>query len=215
MTFLIFGHRGSPKRFPENTVASFEEALRNGADGFETDLRLLADRTPILFHDDDLGDTAIESLTAADLASITRVSDLQRFAGRTTMILEVKRGGWEDVLCSAIESWPDIVVISFDHESIAELSRRNVAFPRGILFEGRIVDVAAYAESVGATWIFPSYRFIDRELVDSLHERGLKCIAWTPNRRGEWDALRDMGCDGVITDLPDDCVRWRSELHKV
>ncbi|PYQ58841.1 MAG: hypothetical protein DMF58_13870 [Acidobacteria bacterium] len=29
--FLIFGHRGSPRRFPENTLASFEEALRSGA----------------------------------------------------------------------------------------------------------------------------------------------------------------------------------------
>ena len=47
--FLIFGHRGSPKRFPENTLASFEETLRAGADGFETDLRLLFDRTAVLF----------------------------------------------------------------------------------------------------------------------------------------------------------------------
>ena len=53
--FLIFGHRGSPKRFPENTLASFEEALRAGADGFETDLRMLADRSVILFHDDEIG----------------------------------------------------------------------------------------------------------------------------------------------------------------
>ena len=36
--FLIFGHRGSPNQQPENTVASFEAALRGGADGFETDL---------------------------------------------------------------------------------------------------------------------------------------------------------------------------------
>ena len=52
--FLILGHRGSPKRFPENTIASFDEALRAGADGFETDLRLLSDRIAVLFHDDEL-----------------------------------------------------------------------------------------------------------------------------------------------------------------
>src|SRR5215210_734543 len=66
--FLIFGHRGSPKRFPENTIASFDEALRAGADGFETDLRLLFDRTAVLYHDDELGETAIESLTYTQCA---------------------------------------------------------------------------------------------------------------------------------------------------
>src|SRR5213078_1433870 len=95
--FLIFGHRGSPKRFPENTVASFEEALRAGADGFETDLRLLADKTPILFHDDERNDAEIESLGADAFTPITRVQDLAPFAGRTTMVLEVKRSKWEDI----------------------------------------------------------------------------------------------------------------------
>jgi len=54
--FLIFGHRGSPNRQPENTMASFEEAVRSGADGFETDLRLLSDGVAVLYHDDELGD---------------------------------------------------------------------------------------------------------------------------------------------------------------
>ena len=53
--FLIFGHRGSPNRQPENTMASFEEAVRSGADGFETDLRLLSDGVAVLYHDDELG----------------------------------------------------------------------------------------------------------------------------------------------------------------
>jgi hypothetical protein len=32
MGMLIFGHRGSPRRFAENSVESFEETLRAGAD---------------------------------------------------------------------------------------------------------------------------------------------------------------------------------------
>ena len=111
MSFLIFGHRGSPKRFPENTVASFEETLRGGADGFETDLRLLSDKTAILYHDDERNDVTIESLTSETAGHCTRLSELSRFAGRTTMILEVKRSKWEDVLYGEISDWPDIVVL--------------------------------------------------------------------------------------------------------
>jgi len=210
MSFLIFGHRGSPKRFPENTVASFEEALRTGADGFETDLRLLSDGTPILFHDDELDGRTIESLAAADLREITRVADLAPFAGRATMVLEVKRGKWEERLLHEVGDWPDVIVASFDHSVIAELSRRNAPFPLGLTITGTIVDVAGYAARLGATWLFPAFRYVDRELVDSLHARGIKVVPWTANRERDWDRLRDAGCDGVITDHPAEAVAWRN-----
>jgi len=210
MTFLIFGHRGAPSRFAENTVESFEEALRAGADGFETDLRLLSDRTAILFHDDELNEQAIESLTSQSFEHITRVSDLAQFAGRATMVLEVKRSKWEDILCSAIGDWPDIVVASFDHSTIAELARRNVKFALGLTIFGRIADCAAYASRLGASWIFPAWRYVDRELVDEAHARNIKVVPWTPNRERDWTSLREMGCDGVITDFPAEAVKWRS-----
>lgn len=215
MTFLVFGHRGSPKRFPENTVASFEEALRAGADGFETDLRLLSDKTAILFHDDERNDVAIESLTIETAGHSTRVSELAQFAGRTTMILEVKRSKWEDILCSEIGAWPDVVVASFDHTTIAELARRNVKFALGLTIFGAIVDVASYAASLHATWVFPAFRYVDREVVESLHARDIKVVPWTVNRAGDWERLRDVGCDGVITDYPAEAVAWKNGLHNI
>ena len=209
MSFLVFGHRGSPKRFPENTVASFEEALRAGADGFETDLRLLSDKTPILFHDDELDEREIETLNVDALTSITRVRDLAPFAGRTTMILEVKRSKWEDILCSEVSAWPNIVVASFDHTMIAELARRNVNFPLGITIFGAIVDVAPYAASLNATWVFPGFRYVDRDMVETLHARDIKVVPWTVNRERDWERLRDIECDGIITDDPEAAVAWR------
>lgn len=211
--FLIFGHRGSPRRYPENTLSSFDEALRAGADGFETDLRLLSDKTAVLFHDDELAEEEIESLSldecAARGAKITRLKDLGRYAGRTTMVLEVKRSNWEDALLADIGKWPNIIVASFVHSTIAELARRQVSFPLGITTYGYIVDVARYAASVGASWCFPGYHYVDADVVRSLHNRGIKVIPYTPNRPREWQRLRDIGCDGVITDLPLEAVAWR------
>ena len=208
MTVLVFGHRGSPRRFPENTVASFEEALRAGADGFETDLRLLADRTAVLFHDHEVGEAAVETLTAGHIRA-DPVDALAPFAGRCTMILEIKRSKWEDELLAHIAKWPDIVVASFDHRTIAELSRRKVTFPLGLTFNGAIVDLPAYAKRLGATWIFPDYHWVDEDDVRALRAEGMRVIPWTPNRAREWQRLRDIGCDGVITDLPDEAVAWR------
>lgn len=213
--FLIFGHRGSPKRFPENTLASFDEALRAGADGFETDLRLLSDQSAVLFHDDELADDEIESLSFDESvkrgAKIERLRDLARYARRTTMVLEVKRSKWEEALLAEIGNWPNIIVASFDHEAIAELSRRRVAFPLGITTYGSIVNIADYARSLGATWCFPGYHYVDASMVRSLHAGGVKVVPWTPNRPREWERLKEAGCDGVITDLPEEAVKWRDE----
>jgi glycerophosphoryl diester phosphodiesterase len=211
VSFLIFGHRGSPRRFRENTVASFEEALRAGADGFETDLRLLADGVAVLFHDDEVGDEEVETLSSKEVAS-DRLDALAPFAGRCTMVLEVKRSKWEDALLEKIAKWPDIVVASFDHRAIAELARRNVDFPLGLTFNGVIVDLPAYAKRVGATWIFPNYRSVEEHDVRALHAEGLRVIPWTPNRTREWQRLADFGCDGIITDLPAEAVEWRKSL---
>jgi glycerophosphoryl diester phosphodiesterase len=211
--FLILGHRGSPYKERENTVASFEAALGAGADGFETDLRLLSDRTAVLYHDDDIGGEACETLSSRDLAERGLVVDqldvLASFAGRGTIVLEVKRSKWEEILVEHVGRWPGIIVASFDHTTIAELHRRNVAFPLGITYLGAIVDVAAYAKRLGASWLFPNFHYVERELVDAAHAEGLSVMPWTANRLSDWERLRGLGCDGVITDFPDRAVAWR------
>jgi glycerophosphoryl diester phosphodiesterase len=213
--FLILGHRGSPRRFPENTIASFDEALRAGADGFETDLRLLFDRTAVLYHDDELEEAEIESLTFTQCAErgavVARLSDLGRYAGRAQMILEVKRSRWEETILEHVAAWPGAVIASFDHSVITSMRERGAPMPLGITLHGYLVDVAGYAEKVGATWVFPNYHYVDADMVASLHDRGMKVVPWTANRRHEWDRLREVGCDGVITDLPAEAVAWRGE----
>src|SRR5437867_6996348 len=209
--FPIFGHRGSPRRFRENTTDSFEGAVREGADGFETDLRLLADGVAVLFHDDDLNGRPVETLTSADVPA-QRVSDLGRFAAHTTMILEVKRGDWVDALLKEIGAWQKIVVASFDHSLIAELARRKIHFPLGITVSGVIVDLPDYAQRLGARWCFPDHHYVDAELVAALHAAAIDVVPWTPNRAEDWTRLREIGCDGVITDYPAEAVKWRAKL---
>ncbi|KAL3068001.1 hypothetical protein niasHT_037991 [Heterodera trifolii] len=49
--FHLGGHRGSPTNAPENTIASFKQALAEGVDFIEFDLGLTADGVPVLMHD--------------------------------------------------------------------------------------------------------------------------------------------------------------------
>jgi glycerophosphoryl diester phosphodiesterase len=48
---LKIGHRGAAGEAPENTLASFERAWRQGVDGIEFDVQLSSDNLPMVIHD--------------------------------------------------------------------------------------------------------------------------------------------------------------------
>jgi glycerophosphoryl diester phosphodiesterase len=69
---LILGHRGASAVAPENTLAAFSRAIRDGADGIEFDVRLSRDGAPVVIHDATLKrtgliDRLVRELTAAEL----------------------------------------------------------------------------------------------------------------------------------------------------
>jgi glycerophosphoryl diester phosphodiesterase len=48
--FEIVAHRGIPTEAPENTIAAFQRAIELGADAIELDVRLTADKIPVVYH---------------------------------------------------------------------------------------------------------------------------------------------------------------------
>ena len=48
---LKIGHRGAAGESPENTLASFDLAWRQGVDGIEFDVQLSSDDVPVVIHD--------------------------------------------------------------------------------------------------------------------------------------------------------------------
>jgi len=74
-TPLILGHRGASAVAPENTLVAFEQAMRDGADGIEFDVRLSRDGVPVVIHDatlkrTGLSDRLVNQLTAAELSEV-------------------------------------------------------------------------------------------------------------------------------------------------
>ncbi len=48
---IVVGHRGYPKRYPENSLIGYREALRVGVDLIEVDVNLSKDGVPMVIHD--------------------------------------------------------------------------------------------------------------------------------------------------------------------
>jgi glycerophosphoryl diester phosphodiesterase len=77
----VWGHRGcrGPANPPENSVAAFQSAIEQGADGVELDLFLSKDERLVVFHDETLdrmtnGHGSITSFTLAELQGL-RLAD--------------------------------------------------------------------------------------------------------------------------------------------
>jgi len=91
---LVLGHRGASAEAPENTMAAFELALEQGADGFELDVWRCASGEVVVHHDADTRRTAGEamSLTGSSLLALRQldvgVLKSERFRGQRIPLLE-------------------------------------------------------------------------------------------------------------------------------
>src|ERR1051326_9501993 len=72
---LLLGHRGAraQKSIPENTIASFDQALSDGCDGFEFDVRLAGDGAAVVCHDPRIKETEIAHAAAQELPGLAQL----------------------------------------------------------------------------------------------------------------------------------------------
>jgi glycerophosphoryl diester phosphodiesterase len=71
----VIAHRGNRAHAPENTLESFAQAVAEGADAIELDVRISADGVPVVMHDPNIQRTTSGSGDVADMT----YSDLSAF----------------------------------------------------------------------------------------------------------------------------------------
>lgn len=143
----IIAHRGAWGRVPENTIAAFFEAWRQGADGIETDVRLTKDGHIVCYHDPKIRrwlkrDLQIASSTLADIyaarkkiqdsdKNIPVIGDVLKIIPKGKKIyIEIKSGPEIiPVLAKALKRSSlcakQVVIISFFPEVILEWKKLN------------------------------------------------------------------------------------------
>jgi len=104
---MIIAHRGGASESTENTIGAFQRAVRIGADGIETDIRLTRDRVVVVYHDDYFGRVEglvpaqrtrlISEMTYADLTKQTLIPVGEDTGGRKVptlleLLSEVRHG---------------------------------------------------------------------------------------------------------------------------
>jgi glycerophosphoryl diester phosphodiesterase len=221
-TPLIIGHRGAPRRAPENTLAAVEAALAEGADGIEFDVHRTRDGAVVVHHDAvprgaepddpglrgrpflDLTLAEVRHFRHADGSPIPTLDDLLAVVGdRATLYCELKGVGVVDVAAPRLASHRGPCAMhGFDHRAVLRAAALAPMVPRGILLDCRLVDTVQAMRAARATTCWPHVSQVDAALVRELDAIGAEVIVWTVNAPADARALASMGVRGLCTDVP-------------
>lgn len=210
----IVAHRGANREAPENTLPAFARALELGVQGIELDVQLTRDGVPVVHHDPDLHRASVNEhaapIASLSLSDIRHQSDapalddvLDLVSGRCRLYIEIKAAAAVDSVVERIHdktSW--CAVHSFDHRSVARAAALDPELTTGILLVSYLVDVVSAMRAARARDLWQQADFIDRDLVERVHEAKGRVVAWTVNDISRARSLMDLGVDVICTDLP-------------
>jgi glycerophosphoryl diester phosphodiesterase len=222
----IYAHRGASHDFPEMTMVAYENAVKQGADGFECDLRLTKDGVAVLWHDADLKRRAnnaavVHESTYAQLVAIyPQIVTLDQFIDfgiteKKSLLLETKhpvpsRTEIENHVVQKLhkeakrieKAGIDITVMSFSWFAVERVKQLDKSVALTYLIREttpRLSVRYSSAHSIG-----PGIAQLRKKpaLAQQIKSAGKKLNVWTVDEPSDIILCRHLGVDNLITNRP-------------
>ena len=205
----IFGHRGLPHSYEENTFKSLNKA-QEICDFVETDVRITKDEELVLYHDAEIQTQKIEELSLSDINELIdiEISEIhlisrKQIKGNTNFELKIssKDDDLNKVFLKKIINLtnPEDIVSSFDWEIILN-NRESFKSKYGILIdkENQLFESKAMSNLDEKLMFMVEKEIFYSRNFDLPLER---CVVWTVNDKGEINSVLNMNVYGVVNDL--------------
>ena len=207
-------------------MAAYEAAVKQGADGFECDLRLTKDGVAVLWHDADLlrcaDDKAVVSgSTYAQLKSIyPQILTLDEFldfgiSEKKSLLLETKhpvpsRTAVEDEILEKLKREEkrikkadiSVNVMSFSWLAIEHIKRLDSKIETTYLLHDHTPWISARYSSAQSLGPGISLLRKDPALAKRIKSTGRKLNVWTVNDPADIRLCNELGVDNLITNRP-------------
>lgn len=227
---LLLGHRGSPRQFPENSMAGFQAALDAGLDGIELDVRRLKDGQLVVCHDPHLKDgRQLHEITAEELPhtesqDVPLLREVLAWAAGNHAYLNVeikpeagKGDGRTEETLDMIRAYglsERVIVSSFSPLQLRAAQHHAPDIARGFLYHRSYhigCDlVPVVARQLQVTALHPHHSLVSPELVKVAKEEGWHINAWTVNDHELAAKLVALGVSGLIGDVPAELLAVRA-----
>jgi len=229
----VWAHRGASGYYPENTMSSFEEAVKQKADGIELDVHLSKDGYLVVCHDETLNRTTngkgfIKQYDLYELKQLDAGSWFdKRFKGEKIPLLEeaidlVKRSnmelnieikagsifypGIEEKVLKMIDKYGvrnKVIISSFDHYSLVKIKNIDKDIKTGILYTEALYKPINYMKTTGANALHPNYITLTKDVVEEAHSLGIDINTYTVNIEEHIRLIKSMNVNAIITNYPD------------
>lgn len=226
-----FAHRGFSGKYPENTLLAFKKAIEFGVDGIEMDVHLTKDGEMVIIHDELVDrttnghgfvkDFTYEELSKLDasyifpevgfqkIPTLREYMELVKDTGIITNI-ELKTGvfeypGIEKKVYDMIMEYglkDKMIISSFNHFSVMRMKAIDSEIKCGLLEESWLLNAADYVADAGIECFHPYYKYLTKENVEKLKEKGLEINTWTVNTKEEIREMIERDVDSVIGNYP-------------
>ena len=214
----IFGHRGLPSIYKENTFTGINKA-NEYCDFVEIDVRLTKDNNLILFHDPNIGENLIKDLTLAELDILLNDGSLEdcvlmsRDQLQGNINFEIKTDSLNDseidILFQKILSIldPDDIVSSFNWKAIQSF-KDLFSSSYGIIFdkEEQLFQAQSLSNHDENLFFMAHHTLIDSRNFDLPKD---KTVLWTVNDAIDFQRYMEMEIFGIVTDIPDKMQLYR------
>ncbi len=227
--FFNYAHRGASAYCAENTMFSFEEGLRMGANGIETDVQMTNDGVAVLFHDNTLDEATDGSGRICDLSfdelcrirvtgrpgqtvepqPIPTLEEFLKRYGKAGIMLaiELKQDGVEAETLRQIRAYADpayVIVTSFKYPLLVNARAIWPDLRLGWLMKDKdLPEALPKAEAIGLYQLCPRATDVTAETVALWHEKGYDVRAWGVADETIMKHTVEMGMDGMTVNFPD------------
>ncbi len=242
---FVYGHRGAAGEAPENTLAGFRHAMKQGVRHFEMDLRCARGGEIVVVHDPHLSRThlsraSVHHHTSDQLAGKVARSDrylwqdstgiptlhavVQQCRGAAHFQFEVKTGqlGDHEIFCQRLASFirearlkRRCTVTSGDPELLKTMRAVYPACSLGLVADQAKPNPVKLAVKLGCDTLVLSHELVKHKRVDRAHQAGLIVSCWTVNSLEVAARLFHLGVDSVITDYPTAMLAHVAMLKKL
>jgi glycerophosphoryl diester phosphodiesterase len=193
---IFFGHRGDRLNFPENTIASYRSAIKNGLKAIELDVMLTKDERLVCSHNFDLEreTTGLGFIDEIDYIDLAKVKTGKQFS-------ESKRQPIP-LFTEVIKSLPKTVLLNIEIKTKRTFDLK-VAVKVAQLIESGEIPQKVIVSSFNP-FAVRIVKLISKSIptVQFCRKRNMRINAWTVNNVYARDKLINKNIDGIITDNP-------------
>ncbi|MFP4001133.1 MAG: glycerophosphodiester phosphodiesterase [Thermoplasmata archaeon] len=232
----IIAHRGASGLVEfDNSMESFREAVRLGADMIEFDVRKTRDDVMVAFHDPEIEGEKIADLNYEELVEMTEKKGfkvptaedvIMLSKGKIGLDIELKEEGYEERLVKLVRSYLDYdsyVMKSFLDETVRSIKHFDEKVETGLLLgleepdsklRTRLSELfpKSRLKKCGADFVAPNFQLLRFFYLWRMRRAGVETFVWTVNDVKSMEHWMREGIDGLITDRPDLALQVRSDI---